>query len=38
LAARSAVTDDVRVRLRDVTLADADLIDSWESPAIRGRV
>jgi RimJ/RimL family protein N-acetyltransferase len=25
-----------RVRLRDVTLADADLIDSWESPAIRG--
>ena len=25
-----------RVRLRDVVLADADLIDSWESPAIRG--
>jgi len=25
-----------RVRLRDVTLADADLIDGWESPAIRG--
>ena len=25
-----------RVRLRDVTLADADLVDSWESPAIRG--
>ena len=25
-----------RVRLRDVALADADLIDSWECPAIRG--
>jgi RimJ/RimL family protein N-acetyltransferase len=25
-----------RVRLRDVALADADLVDSWESPAIRG--
>ena len=25
-----------RVRLRDVVLADADLIDSWESPTIRG--
>ena len=28
--------DPDRVRLRDVVLADADLIDSWESPAIRG--
>jgi len=25
-----------RVRLRDVTLADADVIDSWSSPAMRG--
>ena len=25
-----------RVRLRDVVLADADLIDSWESAAMRG--
>lgn len=25
-----------RVRLRDVVLADAGLIDSWESPAMRG--
>jgi RimJ/RimL family protein N-acetyltransferase len=25
-----------RVQLRDVALEDADLIDSWESPAIRG--
>jgi RimJ/RimL family protein N-acetyltransferase len=25
-----------RVFLRDVTLADADLVDSWEGPAIRG--
>ena len=25
-----------RIRLRDIVLADADLIDSWESPAIRG--
>lgn len=25
-----------RVRLRDVTLADAAVIDSWSSPAIRG--
>jgi RimJ/RimL family protein N-acetyltransferase len=25
-----------RVRLRDITLPDADLIDSWSSPAMRG--
>lgn len=25
-----------RVRLRDVVLADADLLDSWDSPAISG--
>jgi RimJ/RimL family protein N-acetyltransferase len=25
-----------RIRLRDVVLADADLIDSWESPNMRG--
>jgi RimJ/RimL family protein N-acetyltransferase len=25
-----------RVRLRDITLADADLLDSWKSPAIEG--
>jgi RimJ/RimL family protein N-acetyltransferase len=25
-----------RVRLRDVALADADLLDSWDSPAISG--
>jgi RimJ/RimL family protein N-acetyltransferase len=25
-----------RVRLRDVALADADLVDSWESPAMWG--
>jgi RimJ/RimL family protein N-acetyltransferase len=33
---RSAHTNADRVRLRDVALSDADLIDSWESPAIRG--
>jgi RimJ/RimL family protein N-acetyltransferase len=33
---RSAHVNVDCVRLRDVVLADADLIDSWESPAIGG--
>lgn len=28
--------DHARVRLRDATLADADLLEAWEAPAMRG--
>ncbi|MDH4334348.1 MAG: GNAT family N-acetyltransferase [Chloroflexota bacterium] len=28
--------NDPHVRLRDITLADADLLEAWDTPAIRG--
>ncbi len=30
------MTGTDRVRLRDITLADADLLEAWDAPAIRG--
>lgn len=30
------MTDLLRIRLRDITLAHADLLDSWKTPAIAG--